>query len=325
MEGPSLQIPNPQSPPFPLPLSPLFSVRTPTATVTDLGTEFGVEVDKQGGTTSHVFRGSVQLTVCAVDGRGAGRPVVIGENQSVCVERRQNGDGPQVVLRRGVADSTAFVRNLQEFEDKTVLGPFHRWEVLSRELLKREHLVAYYDFQPDRRNLRMLRNRAATGEQFDGRIYDLNWVHGRFPGKYALRFFSQWSGSGVRVDLPSEYRRITAAAWVKVDRLPNPFAMLLASDGWCRNGNFQWLIEQGGSMAVNVTGAVDNIRSEPVFNAGCLGRWCHVAVVCDHVAGQVAFYLNGDPVGGHVINSDTACPAQIGPAMIGNWDKKSPQ
>ena len=33
----------------------LFAIRTPTAIVTDLGTEFGVEVDNQGFTTSHVF------------------------------------------------------------------------------------------------------------------------------------------------------------------------------------------------------------------------------------------------------------------------------
>ena len=45
-----------QKSPFPLPPSP-FVVRTPTAIVTDLGTEFGVEVGKRAPRTSHVFRG----------------------------------------------------------------------------------------------------------------------------------------------------------------------------------------------------------------------------------------------------------------------------
>ena len=45
-----------------------FAIRTPTATVTDLGTEFGVEVSKSGETVSHVFRGSVRLQVASVDG-----------------------------------------------------------------------------------------------------------------------------------------------------------------------------------------------------------------------------------------------------------------
>jgi len=44
---------NPQS------LAPVFAVRTPTATVTDLGTEFGVDVDRDGATQTVVFVGEV--------------------------------------------------------------------------------------------------------------------------------------------------------------------------------------------------------------------------------------------------------------------------
>jgi len=41
--------------------APAFAVRTPTATVTDLGTEFGVEVNEAGETDAQVFVGSVQV------------------------------------------------------------------------------------------------------------------------------------------------------------------------------------------------------------------------------------------------------------------------
>ena len=73
------EIPNPKSQivdPSPLSSlpSPLFSVRTPTATVTDLGTEFGVEVSKEGDTMSHVFRGVVEVQAAADDGTSAVRP-----------------------------------------------------------------------------------------------------------------------------------------------------------------------------------------------------------------------------------------------------------
>jgi hypothetical protein len=51
-------IPNPSSP-FPVPRS-AFTVRTPTAIVTDLGTEFGVEVNRQGLTQVHVLQGIVE-------------------------------------------------------------------------------------------------------------------------------------------------------------------------------------------------------------------------------------------------------------------------
>ena len=41
--------------------------------VTDLGTEFGVEVSKEGTTTSHVFRGTVNVRTAA----GVGRPAEV--------------------------------------------------------------------------------------------------------------------------------------------------------------------------------------------------------------------------------------------------------
>jgi hypothetical protein len=47
--------PRPQSP------APLFSVRTPTAVVNDLGTEFGVEVNENSDSSVHVFSGAVDL------------------------------------------------------------------------------------------------------------------------------------------------------------------------------------------------------------------------------------------------------------------------
>ena len=60
------QIPNPKSEisdPSPLSslLSPLFVIRTPTATVTDLGTEFGIEVKPDGGCQVCVLAGQVEM------------------------------------------------------------------------------------------------------------------------------------------------------------------------------------------------------------------------------------------------------------------------
>ena len=92
--------------PFPLPPSP-FVVRTPTATVTDLGTEFGVEVDTKGLTTSHVFSGVVEVQVCLRGGK-PGQAVRLTENESVRIE--DASDGTRVRVRRIAADPTAFVR-----------------------------------------------------------------------------------------------------------------------------------------------------------------------------------------------------------------------
>ena len=65
---------------------PLFTIKTPTATVTDLGTEFAVEVTKDGTTTSHVFRGSVCVQMVSANGTPKGDACVLHENQSANIE-----------------------------------------------------------------------------------------------------------------------------------------------------------------------------------------------------------------------------------------------
>ena len=68
--NPKSEIRNPKSPgPWLLAPDPLFSIRTPTAVVTDLGTEFGVEVDEDGTTESHVKQGKVDVRIVDAQGR----------------------------------------------------------------------------------------------------------------------------------------------------------------------------------------------------------------------------------------------------------------
>ena len=70
-----------QKSPFPLPPSP-FIIRTPTATVTDLGTEFGVEVSDRGATETHVFVGEVQMVTGSGQGNSDRQTRVISAGQS---------------------------------------------------------------------------------------------------------------------------------------------------------------------------------------------------------------------------------------------------
>lgn len=79
-------------------------------TVTDLGTEFGVEVDKQGATTSHVFRGTVRVQVVGGGGKSEGAGQVLRENESARVECRA-GTEPRIVLVPTFTPST-FVREI---------------------------------------------------------------------------------------------------------------------------------------------------------------------------------------------------------------------
>ena len=82
-----------------------FSVRTPTATVTDLGTEFGVEVDKTGALETQVFAGTIRVVVLREDGNfGAWRRIDQGEAVRIVAKG--------ATIQKAVAERERFVRQL---------------------------------------------------------------------------------------------------------------------------------------------------------------------------------------------------------------------
>ncbi|NLX98905.1 MAG: hypothetical protein GXY83_22380, partial [Rhodopirellula sp.] len=76
------------SPLSPLP-SPLFTVRTPTAVVTDLGTEFGVEVTWNGCIDIMVMQGSVMVEAGVSDGNGGTRQQICRQGEMVRVDPQE--------------------------------------------------------------------------------------------------------------------------------------------------------------------------------------------------------------------------------------------
>jgi hypothetical protein len=221
---------------IPLPPSP-FVVRTPTATVTDLGTEFGVEVDKRGITTSHVFRGVVEVRLATDDGRQGGQTIRLTANQSVRVEK--HGDGKAATVQRGTADPTAFVRaeHLSQLPREQKPEPLRRWQTYSRQLRHDPALIAYYTFEPAGGNTRTLPNLSAVGNALDGKVDGAEWVYGRLPGKFALYFHGP--GSGDRVELPEQQRfkftgPFSIAVWFKAAGFAAPYQPLVGkgADSW---------------------------------------------------------------------------------------------
>ncbi len=107
--------------------SSLFSVRTPTAIVTDLGTEFGVEVGDEGNTTSRVFRGSVKVQVVGdglpspsgrgAGGEGSGQVVILRANESARVEGRGK---PRITMLGASAKTANFTRRIPKVTYKTL-------------------------------------------------------------------------------------------------------------------------------------------------------------------------------------------------------------
>ena len=100
---------NPQSLiPNPSPLtsrpSPLFTIKTPTASVTDLGTEFGVEVLANGETVTQVFEGKVRL-------------IGLGQADQLFERTMTAGDAMRFSMASGIVDiskdnSKQFVREM---------------------------------------------------------------------------------------------------------------------------------------------------------------------------------------------------------------------
>ena len=82
-----------QKSPDPPSLTPYpFVIRTPTATVADLGTEFGVEVNRDGVTEAHVFVGAVKI-VASRDQNNSSREQIIHAGNAA----RVSGSGNQLM------------------------------------------------------------------------------------------------------------------------------------------------------------------------------------------------------------------------------------
>ena len=92
---------------------PLFTIKTPSAVVTDLGTEFGVEVTKEGTTTSRVFRGSVSVQAISHNGIKDGDAQILRENQSARVE---SGSNRRATMLPPSAKPIDFVREIPRQE-----------------------------------------------------------------------------------------------------------------------------------------------------------------------------------------------------------------
>ena len=89
----------------------LFTIKTPSAIVTDLGTEFGVEVSKNGDSECHVFQGSVE-TVALNNGKPDAQPsrLVAGQTGLVTSDKTASSRTYKVFLTANHADSRRFTR-----------------------------------------------------------------------------------------------------------------------------------------------------------------------------------------------------------------------
>jgi hypothetical protein len=311
-----------------------FAVRTPTATVADLGTEFGVEVQASGATATHVYRGIVEVRPATEGAVSSGQAVRLAENESLRVEKQ--ADGVHLAVHRDPVDPSAFVRveQLPKLVEEKRLKPFRRWQAYSRELRRDPSLLAYYDFQQKPGAPAVLANVAANGDRsLDGLIENARWATGRMPGKQALVF--NGVDDNVRFNLPKTTESLTLSAWVYVNSINEGPSALVASEDWGKRGQLHWLLCPDGRVVCDVYGLKPrnqrvHVEADGALESHAFRNWVHLAVVFDHAAGVVHFYrdrrlMKSVDVEPDILdNGDKKAAPQkpflrLGPARIGLW------
>ena len=87
-----------------------FSIETPLAKIVDLGTEFGVSVNKKGIVEAHIFEGMIKVGVKSASGEAAPMVELFHAGEAARIEQRKSGR--DVEVKRTDAVSDQFVRRL---------------------------------------------------------------------------------------------------------------------------------------------------------------------------------------------------------------------
>ncbi|MBN2511512.1 MAG: FecR domain-containing protein [Sedimentisphaerales bacterium] len=277
-----------------------FVVRTPQATVVDLGTEFGVEIDAQGNTQTHVFQGEAEL-------RSGSDPLKYGSALSLRVGQGGRSDAAGN-LKPARLNDRLFVRK-EQFDTELLAdkgSPYHRWKAYHNKLYADPSLVAHYTFEEDASSPDRVLNRApVTASVLDG-VFGTDgqkptWVQGRLPGKTAVRFER---GKEQTIVIPADpslsiHGPVTVSSWVYY---PNPARMgghLIS----CRQDyhvNFQFSIFDGKYSISGQRNQFELLRFNSKSDRGCYSRaftqqagvWYHF--VMTHDTETAAFYVNGE-------------------------------
>jgi hypothetical protein len=181
--------------------------------------------------------------------------------------------------------------DLDRFPTPGAIG-FQRWNRWQESFWTDPSLVCYYPFLEDPEDDRLLRDCAAHGQALHGRIRGARWVSGRWPGKQALLF--DRDEDAVELTLPGDFRQMTMAAWVNIDRLDYALNAILDSNGW-DPGDFHWQLTRSGegTAGIYVPDRKEAVRVRPGLPVP-LGQWVHHAVVLNLDRSSIRVFMNGE-------------------------------
>jgi hypothetical protein len=307
-QSPNLQIPkspNPKSP-FPLPPSP-FAVRTPTATVTDLGTEFGVTVSQLGVTQVHVLQGTVVAQVVDAHG-GAPRRQHVSEGVAVEIGRQERD------FRAVAFAPQSFTRKLQRATDAPA-------ETAYIQAVLADKPMGYWPLN-EPAGARKFFDRSGNGVHGYAMSRVAAGQSGPLPGGRAI----QLDGDGyIDFGLCNQLamkNAFTVEAWVWIGK-PEWSSHVISVLGLEGGHHIGWGLIAGRRNPDSKDDAKNPVVlhfivygvTEAYFprssSATLAERWHHVAVVYDG-ANTAHLYLDGEPCGAVAIGR----PAYAGPVWM---------
>lgn len=305
-----------------------FTVTTPTATIVDLGTEFGIAIDENNASDVSVFDGEVEVVATAT--KGISQELAIASRQRLTADTSLRVNLEGTFSESETADSLYFrkVPSSRELKKKQA---YERWLAYSKKLAADPDVLAYYTFDGQSADDELLLNRAGDGASLHGSIQGAYWEEGRWPQKQALRFASddpQMNPSNyVQIDIPGQFDTVTLAAWVYVDIFSQHhtgLSGLLMSDEWTQDGQMHWQFRGDGRLQSGTyteSSGGHEVFAEIPLRQNELGYWHHVALVAQVKSQRMTFYLDGKHVGSE--SYPEANEIIFGSSRIGGWKPTS--
>lgn len=291
-----------------------FKVYTPDATVTDLGTEFGLEREPSKPVRVEVFEGKVQV---ALDAANPPQLLNAGEGVQIRAHRAE----PMAAVDRAEFLSS---EDLAKQESVELHTRYQQWKQADRLLDNDPATLVHLNFEEPRNLDRNLVNRVGgLRASAQAMIFGCDWVDGRWPGKGALQFSR--ATDKVRLIVPGQFQSLSYIAWVRVDSLPNAWNALALVDTF-KSGETHWQLHRNGSMELSVRPVGgrrgwDRVLSHPIITHWLLGHWVQLAAVYDGNAGKMNLYLNGREVASKSAKYHE--PLTLGTLELGNWSPTS--
>ncbi|MEM0969567.1 MAG: LamG-like jellyroll fold domain-containing protein [Verrucomicrobiota bacterium] len=286
-----------------------FTLHGPSSKIVDLGTEFGMQVDKNGAAQVEVFEGEI-----LVRHRSEEEKQVLEKEAWILPKAGPSRPTPPGSLQ---VPTTGFLR---ETSQHLRLTGFQQWLAYQTNLARDPRLIAYFTH----------RNGTLTGSS--GTVILAESVDGRWPGQRTAYEFRR-PGSRIRTHLEGTFPAFTFVTWVRIDSLDRWYNALFMGDGY-ETGEPHWQIRNDGKLMLSVM--VDDTRpnprsakdagfhrvyfSPPFWDMSMSGEWLHLSSVYDPDQRVVAHYVNGEQIHEEVIQDRYFIKdLRIGAGELGNW------